>query len=134
MTRITRAALLATMTRLDACSEAVEWVTATKGTPAALWAACPRGDWMMWLAGRVAIDRRPLVLAACDCARTALVHVPSGEMRPLRAIETAEAWCRGRGLSEMRLHNVSDYATAGLAWQALGFDVVEQLRLRPLTG
>ena len=59
-------------------------------------------------------------------------HRREGVLRALLA--EAEAWCRGRGLSEMRLHNVSDYATAGLAWQALGFDVVEQLRLRPLTG
>lgn len=44
----------------------------------------------------------------------------------------AERWCRDRGLGEMRLHNVSDYAVAGLAWQALGFEIVEQLRLRRL--
>lgn len=45
-------------------------------------------------------------------------------------LESAERWCRARGLAEMRLHNVSDYPLAGTVWQALGFDVVEQLRLR----
>lgn len=59
-------------------------------------------------------------------------HRREGVLRALLA--EGEAWCRSRGLSEMRLHNVSDYAAAGLAWQALGFEVVEQLRLRPLTG
>ena len=59
-------------------------------------------------------------------------HRREGVLRVLLA--AGEEWCRGRGLTEMRLHNVSDYATAGLAWQALGFEVVEQLRLRPITG
>lgn len=57
-------------------------------------------------------------------------HRREGVLRALLA--EGERWCRARGISEMRLHNVSDYAVAGLAWQALGFDVVEQLRLRTL--
>lgn len=39
--------------------------------------------------------RQPLVLAACECARLALRHVPSGEDRPRLAIEMAERWARG---------------------------------------
>lgn len=57
-------------------------------------------------------------------------HRREGILRELLA--AADAWCHERGLSEMRLHNVSDYAVAGLAWEALGFEVVEQLRLRRL--
>lgn len=44
----------------------------------------------------------------------------------------AERWCVARGLDEMRLHNASDNGVACATWRALGFDVVEQVRLRRL--
>jgi ribosomal protein S18 acetylase RimI-like enzyme len=51
----------------------------------------------------------------------------------LRALMTeAELWCAARGLTEMRLHNASDNEVACATWQALGFDLVEQVRLRRL--
>ena len=50
---------------------------------------------MLWLAGRVEVDRTVIVRAACACARTALRYVTDGETRPLAAIETAERWCDG---------------------------------------
>lgn len=89
---------------LDACGPAVDWLRESQHPDlASAWAVCPRGDWMLWLAGRMAgppgsDSRRPLVLAACACARTAL-HVYEerfpGDPRPRRAIEAAEAWARG---------------------------------------
>jgi hypothetical protein len=56
---------------------------------------------MLWLLGKQAgppgsDSRRPLVLAACACARLALRYVPKGEERPKRAIKTAEAWAEGK--------------------------------------
>ena len=45
----------------------------------------------------------------------------------------AERWARERGLKQMRLHNVAGSANAEAAWSALGFDVVEQVRLRDLS-
>ena len=51
----------------------------------------------------------------------------------LRALlEAAMAWSRERGLTEMRLQNAVDNPLALAAWDALGFEVVEQIRLRPL--
>lgn len=51
----------------------------------------------------------------------------------LRALmDEAERWCAARGLGEMRLHNASDNEVACATWQALGFEVVEQVRLRRL--
>jgi ribosomal protein S18 acetylase RimI-like enzyme len=41
----------------------------------------------------------------------------------------ASQWCRDRGLVEMRLHNAADSAAANAAWEALGFTVVEHLRV-----
>jgi GNAT superfamily N-acetyltransferase len=51
----------------------------------------------------------------------------------LRALlRAADAWSRERGLDQMRLHNVAGSASAEAAWNALGFQVVEQVRLRTL--
>lgn len=47
-------------------------------------------------------------------------------------IDAAVAWSRERGLTEMRLQNAIDNPLARAAWDALGFQVVEQMRLRPL--
>jgi GNAT superfamily N-acetyltransferase len=46
----------------------------------------------------------------------------------------AESWCLDHGLGEMRLHNVAGDAVAEEAWSALGFEIVEQVRWRPLAG
>jgi GNAT superfamily N-acetyltransferase len=52
----------------------------------------------------------------------------------LRAmLATAERWARARGLRQMRLHNVAGSTNAEAAWSALGFGVVEQVRLRDLS-
>lgn len=52
----------------------------------------------------------------------------------LRALlGAAERWAGSRGLKQMRLHNVAGSANAEGAWSALGFGVVEQVRLRNLS-
>jgi hypothetical protein len=86
---------------LNACEEAVEWVK-TQPNAATAWRECQRGDWMLWLLGRLSskpesADRRKLVLAACACARLSLQYVPKGDDRPRLAIETAERWARDEG-------------------------------------
>ena len=93
---------------LGACKEAVDWV-ATQPDAATAWRTCQRGDWMLWLAGRLSgkpwsVKRRRLVLCACECARLALKYVRPGEDRPRLAIEAAEKWARHEGptLDEIR--------------------------------
>jgi ribosomal protein S18 acetylase RimI-like enzyme len=53
-----------------------------------------------------------------------------GVLRSL--MDAAIAWSRKRGLKEMRLQNAIDNPLAVAAWDALGFQVVEQIRLRTL--
>ena len=73
-----------------------------------------------------------------DPARYA--YVSSVYVRPearrrgvLRALlHAAERWARARGLDQMRLHNVAGSADAEGAWSALGFEIVEQVRVRNL--
>jgi hypothetical protein len=87
------------LVKMDACIEAVEWAKPYK-TFTAAWNDCERGDWMLWLAGRSGVDRKIVVFAACQCARLALKYVTKGEGRPLRCIETTEAWTRGEATLE----------------------------------
>lgn len=58
------------------------------------WRRCPRGDFMLCWAGP-RVERRELVLAACECARLTLHLVPNDEPAARVAIETAEACARG---------------------------------------
>ena len=96
---------------MDACREAVEWVNRKSLKTA--WAKCEQADWMLWLAGRLEIDRKVLVLCACDIAETALKHIPDGEDRPAKAIEVTRAWVDGKAtIQEVREARKSAYAAA----------------------
>jgi len=79
---------------LHPCHDARLWMleNSNKSTHL-LWRTCERGDWLLWLAAKLQIDRKLIVLAACDCAETALVFVPDEETRPCDAIQAARAWC-----------------------------------------
>jgi hypothetical protein len=85
-----------------ACPDALAWCRGYRSARAA-WAECQRGDWSLWILGRLSGDpdsdsRKAVVLAACACARLALPHwdrrYPE-DRRPLAAIETTERWARG---------------------------------------
>ena len=110
---------------LFACPDALEWLREQRHpTLATAWAECERGDWMLWLAGRLAGPqgsdaRRPLTLAACECARLSLPRweaLHANDRRPHVAIETAEAWARGGdgapSLDEVRRAAYATYAYA----------------------
>ncbi|MBA3673096.1 MAG: GNAT family N-acetyltransferase, partial [Gemmatimonadaceae bacterium] len=59
------------------------------------------------------------------------VHPGARRCGVLRAmLDEAERWSRARGLDQMRLHNVAGSDDAEGAWDALGFAVVEQVRVR----
>jgi len=78
-----------------------------------MWDTCERGDWLLWFSAHMIGKKgwpthQEVILASCQCARLAIKHVTPGEMRPLTAIETAEAWARG----EATLEQVRD---AGIA-------------------
>ena len=95
------------LTDVGACSDAVAFGRQHK-TFRAAWLACERPDWLLWWAAKCigepgSTAHKQLVRVACACARTALPHVKAGETRPLKAVETAEAWCDGKAtLAEVR--------------------------------
>jgi len=108
------------LARHKACHEAVEWVgTRNEKYPSRLWADCPRGDWLLWIAAHIGVDRKRVVRAACDCARLSLKYVPKGEKRPLRCIQVTEQWCQGKApiesVIEARRAAYAAYAYAAAA-------------------
>ena len=80
-----------------ACDEARDWVNGHHMRQA--YEKCERPDWILWMAGRMAGTPgfptvEQIILAACDCAETALKYVPEGEERPKKAIEAARAYAK----------------------------------------
>ena len=93
----------ALLVELNACSEAQEW--AGGKSLAVVWKTCKRGDWLLWLCGKMADKpnwptRKEVVLAACDCAKLALKYVPKGEERPRKCLETVRAWAAGNATTD----------------------------------
>ena len=85
--------------KLEACQEAIDYANGFETLQDA-WDACERGDWMLWLVGKLSgkpgsEKRKLLVLTTCKCARLSLKYVAKGEKRPLKAIEAVEGWARG---------------------------------------
>jgi hypothetical protein len=78
-----------------ACSDGYDWAIKQKSWKA-LWANCPRGDWMIWLLRKTGNwTHAQKVGIAVACAEHVL-HIceakhPDGK-RPRQAIEAAKAW------------------------------------------
>ena len=98
-----------------ACEEACDWA---KGKSLAeVWEQCERGDWLLWLCGRMADKpgwptRNEVILAACDCAETALKYVKPGEDRPRLAIECARRFAAGLATRQDAASAASAYAAS----------------------
>lgn len=114
--------------KLWACGEAIRWCEEGKfPTLEKAWQSCERGDWMLWLIGKLSSEptsdnRKRLVLVACECARLALPYVEKGEARPLQAIEMAERWANGDDTVTLEMvraaANAAAYAAANAAANA----------------
>jgi hypothetical protein len=113
--------------QIGACETAIDWLKAQNHpTLQAAWDVCDRGDWMLWVVGKVdhsepwSKERKPLVLCACDCARTSLPYTKDPHVRV--CIETIEAWCRGEATKdqvELAAAGASDASDASdAAWAA----------------
>ena len=108
--------------KMSPCREAIEWAKNQPNKQAA-WDQCERGDWMLWLLGRLSgppesKKRKKLVLASCDCAATALKY--SGENRKVaeKAIRSTRMWARGKAsIEDVRAasDSASDSASASEA-------------------
>ena len=111
------------LARTNACDGAIAWAR-TRPSLDRAWKICERGDWMLWLAGRLAgppgdDSRRPLVLAACDCAELS-AHLVSDEAQTAIALAlvVARDWAGG-GASDL---DDCRYAAAAAAEAAAAAD------------
>ncbi|MEP7380268.1 MAG: GNAT family N-acetyltransferase [Gemmatimonadota bacterium] len=74
---------------------------------------------------------RPVRYGFVTSAFVEPAHRRRGVLRAL--VLEAEAWCRLRGLREVRLHCTVENADGNASWEALGYEVAEVVRRRPLT-
>jgi GNAT superfamily N-acetyltransferase len=78
----------------------------------------------------------PLLVPDRYCYITSVFVRPAHRRRGVLAtlMEQAEEWARTRGLTELRLHNSTLSEEARRAWDQLGFEVNEEVRLKHIGG
>ena len=103
------------LTKLGACPNAIAWIGDM--TPAEGWERCERGDWMLWFAVMIGVDRKIVVRTTCACGRQSLQYVPAGEDQPRITIETTEKWCDGNATLE-EVIAAADAVVEAAAWAA----------------
>lgn len=83
--------------RYKPCAEAMEYrkqfVTFQEA-----WESCPRGDWMLWIAFKVEVDKRTLFLAKGLCAAT--VRHLMQDQKSKDAVLTVIRYGRGKATEE----------------------------------
>src|SRR6185312_2274471 len=82
-----------------------------------VWDTCERGDWLLWLCGNMSEregwpTRKQVVLAAVECATTALKYVKAGENRPAECLRIVREWCAGNATIEQVREARNDAAAA----------------------
>ena len=100
---------------LNACSDAREW--AGNRTIEQVVNDCHRGDWLLWLAARINIDRHKLVLSAGKCAET-VMHLMTDDRSKIAvkaAIDFAEGRINHDQLNAAALAAAADAAAAAAA-------------------
>ena len=106
---------------LSACRSAVEW---SQGKDLyTIIKTCERGDWLLWLAGRMIshegwLSHKEVVSIACDCAETSLKYVKEGENRPQHCIDVVRLWIASKASIEdvhAARHAAVDAAAAAYA-------------------
>jgi len=98
---------------LNACKEAINW--AKDKTIEETVAQCERGEWLLWLAQEIEIDKRKLTLAKAHCANT-VRHLMQDE-RSIAAVDTAIRYGLGDATDEeLRLAAHAAAAAAAAAY------------------
>ena len=78
------------------CADALAWAATQTGTPKQAWNNCRRGDWLLWLAENVGVDRTLRVLASCDCAESVIGLVGSeSQLACVWSIDAARRFALG---------------------------------------
>jgi vacuolar-type H+-ATPase subunit D/Vma8 len=83
------------------------------------WNACPRGDWMLWIAHKLKVDHRILTLAKSRCART-VIHLMK-DKRSINAVEISELYGLGKATEE-ELHKAYQAASSASSSATAAYD------------
>ena len=120
MTTLIKPTHVCELETLYACRDAIEYA-ATHPDAESAWAACTRGDWMLWICGKLSgppesDGRQKLVACCCECARLSLplyeTQYPD-DNRVRTCLDIAERWSRGEGtLDELLTARRTAYAAA----------------------
>jgi len=103
------------ISRFSPCKDALVFRKKYK-TFRGAWNACPRGDWMLWIAQRLGVDIRALTLAKGYCAKT-VIHLMK-DQRSKDAVKAAIDFGRGKVDGE-QLENT--YAADAAAYAASAY-------------
>jgi len=120
--------------RDDARERALELFRAQLFSPQETMFVAERGTRIVGVMRCVESTASPLLFPERYCYVSSVYVRPAERRRGvLRALlAAADEWCDKRGISEMRLHSATTSVAAAGAWDALGFEVVEHVRRRPL--
>ena len=81
------------LAKLGACQDAIDWYAEKDSQEA--WESCERGDWLLWIAAHLGVDKTLLILAARDFAATAIATAPTGSLLH-EALNTVGRWACGQ--------------------------------------
>ena len=81
----------------EACKDAVEY-REQFNTFQEAWKNCQRGDWMLWIAFKLKVNKRTLTLTKARCAKT-VMHLMEDE-RSIKAVKVAEKYGLGYATEE----------------------------------
>jgi len=115
--------------KIGACEDASVWAKGKSLQEA--WDSCERGDWLLWLCGKMADKkgwptRKQVVLAAVECAEPALKYVRQGENRPAECLRIVREWCAGNAsIEQVREARNAAYAAAYAAADAAVYDAAD---------
>lgn len=102
------------ITKFNPCKEALKFRANYPDFKSA-WKACPRGDWMLWIAQKVEVDLLILTTAKATCANT-VKHLMK-DKRSKTAIKVALAFGKGKA-GRVELDKAADAAYAAYAYDA----------------
>ena len=102
--------------KINACSGAIRWVATQKNYKEA-WQNCNRGDWMLWLAQRLNIDKHKLTLAKGLTAKL-VIHLMEDE-RSINAVHIAIKYGNHQATDEeLKIADAAAAAAADAAYAA----------------
>ena len=118
----------------EACKESIKWIKQNNiQSLENAWYTCERGNWLLWMAEKLKVDKRKLVLCAALYAHTVMQYMEDARSRD--AVRIAFLWGR-RKTTDIELekasadawiialgalaHNVADAAAWAAAWATSG--------------